>query len=109
MKQDNIWILFILFTVILWSLFQLSCSVLPAFAAFLNALFFTILVAVALRKPLIREGLNHKTRFTQMLQNGAVTLQIPDTTTTKFTFTNYKLDGTADGQINVGPTNGWAA
>ena len=105
MKQD-IWILFILFTVILWSLFHLSCTILPEFAAFLNALFITILVAVAFRKPLY-EGLNHKTRFTQMVQNGKVSLNMPDTTTTNFTFTNYKLDGNADGQVNIGPTNGF--
>jgi len=109
MKQDNLWILFVLFTVILWSLFQLSCSVLPAFAAFLNALFITILIAVSFRKPLIREGLNHKTKFVGMVQNGAVSVQIPDTNTTNFTFNNYKLDGTTNGTINVGPTGGWSA
>jgi hypothetical protein len=53
--------------------------------------------------------MNHRTRFTAMKQDGIVTMEIPNTTTSKFTFANYILNGTADGAINAwGPvTSGY--
>lgn len=110
MKHMNVWVLFVLFTIIYGSLFKLCCSVLPPVGAFLST---TVLIACAAiglgLYSSIKEGMNHRTRFTAMKQDGIVTMEIPNTTTSKFTFANYILNGTADGAINAwGPvTSGY--
>ena len=104
MKHLNVWVLLILFTVIYGSLFKLCCSVLSAELAFLAATALVVGAAIGFGVyASIKEGLNHRTRFTGMRQDGAVTLEMPNTTTSKFTFANYILNGTADGAFNMGP------
>ena len=104
MKHMNVWVLFVLFTIMYGSLFKLCCAFLPPVGAFLITS--VLIVGVAIGFGLyssIKEGLNHRTRFTGMKQDGAVTIDIPSTTQSKFTFSNYILNGVADGAINMGP------
>jgi len=75
--------------------------------ALLITLFLCVGILFAYRFTFVVEGLNHRTRFTAMKQNGVVDIVAPDTNTAQLTFKDYKLDGMMDGTINVWRTDGW--
>jgi hypothetical protein len=99
MNQAAMLILFSLFMIALFILYTIASLVIPAYNAFLICLLIAVVFTITLKKMPIYEGLSHRTHFNRMIQNGNVTLQIPNYNTTFFTFSNYTLDGDADGTI----------
>ena len=86
-------------------------SVVKGFTGAQEALLITLFLCVGAlfiyRFSTIVEGLNHRTRFTGMKQNGMIDINAPNTNTAQLNFKDYKLDGMVDGTINIWRTDGW--
>ena len=68
-----------------------------------------VLAAFYIQSISVTEGLNYKTKLTNMKHDGIVNLRVPDQTSAEFNFKAYTLNGLADGIVNIWPTTGYVS
>ena len=107
--MTQIWFIFILFTLVFGSIYTIGKSLMEPREALLFSLVLCVGITFAYRLPKIMEGLNHRTRLTNMKQNGLVNVRVPDVNSAEWNFTNHILDGMADGTVNIWRTDGWSS
>jgi len=102
--------LFILWSFVFWALYIIFQGIMTRPNAQHFAFGVTLLLAAFYLQAIsVNEGLNYKTKFTNMKQDGIVDLKVPDQTSAEFNFKAYTLNGLADGIVNIWPTTGYVS